>query len=209
MKAKIFDAHSEEYELWYEKYRPVYLSEIEAIKPHLIEGHSLEVGVGSGRFADPLKITFGLDPSLEMLKLAKMRGVKTIKGVAEALPFRDEVFNLILFVVTICFLDDPLKALWEARRVLKPKGRVVIGFVDKKSFLGKIYLAKKDKSVFYKEAKFYSVSEVCQLLEKAHFQPVLFTQTIFKPLEEILSLEPVKEGFGEGGFVVISAEKSS
>ncbi len=207
MKHRIFDEHTKEYEEWYERNWPVYQSELLAIKPHLIEGLSLEIGVGSGRFAEPLKINFGLDPSVEMLKLAKKRGIEVIRGIAEELPFKNESFDFLLMVVTICFLENPEKALLEAKRVLKPHGRIIIGFVDKDSFLGKIYLAKKEKSIFYREAKFYSVTEVKALLEKTGFKPKLFTQTIFNPLEEITEPQPVKEGFGEGGFVVISAKK--
>ncbi len=208
MGSEVFDKHANEYELWYEKYTHAYLSEIEAIKPHIVEGLSLEIGVGSGRFARPLNIDFGLDPSMEMLKFAKNRKIKVIKGIAENLPFKKESFELVLMVVTICFLEDPKRALFEIKRVLKPKGRVVIGFVDKESFLGKIYLAKKDKSVFYRVAKFYSTKEILQLLKETGFTPLLITQTLFKPLEEIKAPEPVKEGYGEGGFVVVSAEKS-
>ncbi|BAU23115.1 methyltransferase [Caldimicrobium thiodismutans] len=203
----VFNKFSKEYDLWYEKNQAVYISEISAIRPHLISGLSLEVGVGSGRFAEPLKIDFGLDPSFEMLRLAKDRNIKVAKGIAEKLPFKSEIFNVVLLVVTICFLEDPEMALKEVKRVLQPGGRIIVGFVDKDSFLGKIYLAKKEKSIFYREAKFYSVTEVKALLEKTGFKPKLFTQTIFNPLEEITEPQPVKEGYGEGGFVVISAKK--
>ncbi len=207
MKHEIFNKHTKEYEEWYEKNWDVYQSELLAIKSHIIKGLSLEIGVGSGRFAESLKIDFGIDPSIQMLKLAKKRGVKVLNGIAENLPFKKESFDFLLFVVTICFLEDPEKTLFEARRVLKSHGKITIAFVDKDSFLGKIYLAKREESVFYKEAKFYSTSEVINFLEKAGFKPVFFTQTIFRPLQEITAPEPVKEGYGEGGFVVISAKK--
>lgn len=85
-----------------------------------------------------------------MLWLAKNRNIKVAKGIAEKLPFKTGVFNVVLLVVTICFLEDPEMALKEVKRVLKPKGRIIVGFVDKDSFLGKIYLAKKEKSIFYR-----------------------------------------------------------
>ncbi len=205
----IFNEFSKQYDLWYEKNKALYISEISAIKPHLEAGLSLEVGVGSGRFAGPLKVDFGVDPSFEMLKMAKDRGIKVLRGVAENLPFKKEIFDSVLLVVTLCFLKEPEVSLLEIKRVLKSEGRIIVAFVDKDSFLGKIYLDKKDKSVFYQEAQFYSSSEVCELLEKAGFKPLLFTQTLFRPPEEITQPEPVKEGYGEGGFVVISAKKTS
>jgi ubiquinone/menaquinone biosynthesis C-methylase UbiE len=205
----VFDKHSKEYDWWYEKNRAIYISEISAIKPHLEAGLSLEVGVGSGRFAGPLKVNFGIDPSFEMLKIAKNREIKVLRGIAENLPFKNEIFDSVLLIVTICFLKEPEVSLLEIKRVLKPGGKIIVAFVDKESFLGKIYLDKKDKSVFYQEAHFYSSSEVCELLEKTGFKPLFFTQTLFRPPEEILQPEHVKEGFGEGGFVVISAKKPS
>jgi hypothetical protein len=45
------------------------------------------------------------------------------------------------------------------------------------------------------------------MLEKYGFGNFKFYQTIFKPIEEIKEVEVPKEGYGEGGFVVISAEK--
>lgn len=203
----IFNVYYLEYDLWYEKNKAVYLSELEAIKPHLKEGLSLEVGVGTGRFAKPLRIDFGLDLAFNMLKLAKQREVRVVKGDAERLPFRDGIFDLVLMVVTICFLKNPVKALMEIYRVLKNDGKIVVSFIDRESFLGKFYLSKRKESKFYKEANFYSVSEVLELLEISSFGSFYITQTIFRLPEEILEVEPVLEGYGKGGFVVISGLK--
>ena len=82
------------------------------------------------------------------------------------------------------------------------------GFVDRTSVLGKIYQRSKDHNVFYKVAHFYSVDEVISSLENAGFQHLSFTQTIFRHLDEITGAEPVKQGYGEGAFVVIRGRKS-
>jgi ubiquinone/menaquinone biosynthesis C-methylase UbiE len=63
----------------------------------------LEIGVGSARFAQDLKITYGIDTLIELLKLAKKRRVLGILGKAENLPFKNSSFNLVLIVVSICF----------------------------------------------------------------------------------------------------------
>jgi len=70
-----------------------------------------------------------------------------------------------------------------------------------------LYLTKKEKSRFYRHAKFYSSKEIIDLLKEYGFKIELITQTLFKTIKEIHEVEPVKEGFGEGGFVVISAIK--
>ncbi len=69
-------------------------------------GTSLEVGVGSGRFAAAFGIKFGFDPSQAMLDIAKSRGIEVFNGVAESLPFEDDYFDFVLTVATLCFVDD-------------------------------------------------------------------------------------------------------
>ncbi|MBW2332751.1 MAG: hypothetical protein JRF08_04675 [Deltaproteobacteria bacterium] len=61
--------------------------------------------------------------------------------------------------------------------------------------------------MFYKIATFYSVDEVIPYLKKTGFRSLAFTQTIFHTLEEIKELEAIKEGYGEGSFVVVSGMK--
>ena len=99
----------------------------------------LEVGVGSGRFAAPLGIGHGIDPVDEMLAIAKSRGIKTVKGVAEDLPYDDNSFDYVLMTTTVCFLDDIHKAFSEAYRVLAQDRFIIVAFVDRKSRIGKKY----------------------------------------------------------------------
>jgi len=143
-KIKPFQTHAQKYDEWYDKNPLIYQSELEAVKELLPKGgRGLEVGVGSGRFAGPLKIKLGLDPSPVMGEIARKRGVKFVQGVAESLPFPDQEFDYILMVTTICFLDDLEKALREAYRVLKPNGSIIIGFIDAESPLGHFYQEHK------------------------------------------------------------------
>ena len=185
-----------------------YLSELQAIKSQLPEnGYGLEIGVGSGRFAAPLGIKLGVEPSKKMGEIAKQRGIDVIDGVAENLPFNDAQLDFALMITTVCFLDDVETAFGEAYRVLKPDGCLIIGFIDKDSPLGKLYQRRKEDSLFYRVATFYSVNEVILFLKKAGFKNFNFTQTIFHNLAEIRNVEPLKEGYGEGSFVVIKATK--
>jgi SAM-dependent methyltransferase len=198
-----FERYYKRYEEWFERYRYAYLSELEAVKLLIPEGNGLEVGAGSGRFAEPLGIKQGVEPSSRMAEIARRRGIDVVNGVAEALPFEDGSFDFLLMVTTICFLDDVERALREAHRVLKPGGSIIIGFIDRESPLGKEYLRHKEENVFYREATFYSVKEVLSLLEG--FRYVSALQTIFRPLNSIDSMEPVIDGYGKGSFVVIRA----
>lgn len=207
-KTKPFEENTERYEEWFERNRFAYESELRAVRMLLPEkGMGMEIGVGSGRFASPLGIRYGVEPSEKMREIAAKRGIITVDGVAEELPYVDSSFDFVLMVTTICFLDDIAKALSEAYRALKPGGYIIIGFVDRESIVGKFYLEHKEESLFYRIAVFLSVDEVCSHLLKAGFHNLTFKQTIFHYLHEIGEIEPVKDGYGEGSFLVVQASK--
>jgi len=206
-KTNPFNEHVAQYEDWFERNLFAYKSELEAIREQLPDGEGVEIGVGSGQFAASLGIRTGVDPSEKMREIARKRGIEAIDGVAENLPFDDSQFDFVLMTTTICFVDDIETSFQEVYRVLKPGGFLIIGFVDKESPIGRLYQQHKEKSVFYKVATFYTVDEVVSGLEEAGFKKFNFTQTIFHNLAEIRDIEPIKEGYGEGSFVVIRATK--
>jgi SAM-dependent methyltransferase len=169
----------------------------------------IEVGIGSGLFAKPLKIKEGVEPSEKMRKLAKQRGLQVIDGIGENLPLPSENYDFALMVTTICFLDDVLKSFGEINRILKPGGSFIIGFVDKNSPLGKIYQKHKNENPFYRYATFYSTGKVVNLLEKQRFTISRIIQTVFGDLSKIDCIQKIVEGYGEGGFVCIEAKKEN
>lgn len=207
-KTSPFEAHHERYEQWFEAHWAAYVSELLALRALVPwEGHGLEIGVGTGRFAGPLGVRVGLDPADAMLPRAAARGIETVKGIAEALPFPDGSFDYALVVTTICFVDSPIEMIAEARRVLRPSGKLVIGFIDRQSGLGQTYFEHQSESVFYREAVFYSAADVGDLLEAGGFVARAWGQTFFRPLAEIEEIEPVRPGTGKGAFVVVTADR--
>ena len=203
-----FDAHHERYEAWFDKHEPAYISELLALRPFVPwEGRGLEIGVGSGRFAAPLGVQMGLDPSPAMLARAAARGIEVVKGVAEHLPFASCSFDHALVVTTLCFLDSPARMLAEAQRVLRPGGRLVIGFIDRDSPPGQAYLTHQSESVFYHEAIFHSAHEVERLLARAGFSIDVWGQTLASPPAGMRDIEPLRPGRGEGAFVVVAATR--
>ena len=203
-----FENHFEEYEAWFDQNRSVYHSELEAVRWHLPSaGRGLEIGVGSGLFAVPLGVLDGVEPSPTMRAMAIKRGINTVDGVAEMLPFADSVFDFALMVTAICFFDDVPQAIAEANRVLKPEGSLIVGFIVKTSPIGLLYEKYKQDNVFYRDATLYSVREVTRMISKAGFEDLRYTQTIFKKIDLIKEQEKVKDGFGDGSFVVVSGRK--
>jgi len=206
-KTKPFDTQVDRYEGWFEKNHLAYESQVKAVKSVLPPGKGVEIGVGTGRFAAPLGIKLGVDPSESMREVARKKGIDVVPGVAEDLPFPDGSLDFVLMVTVICFFDSVPEAFKEAHRVLKSGGSLVVAFIDRDTPIGNIYDAKKHDSAFYQEVTFYSASEVQTILEEAGFASTRFIQTIFKDPGEITELEPVREGFGEGVFCIVKAEK--
>ena len=216
-KTKPFDENYEQYEEWFENNKYAYLSELKAIKhfipedkkgknPVGITSNGVEIGIGSEKFAVPLGIKVGVDPSKAMAKLARERGLKDYIGVGEKLPFENSSFDFALMVTTICFLDDVEKSFSEVKRILKPGGSFIIGFVDKHSPLGKQYLRYKNENVFYKIAKFFSTKQVLEILKNTGFKDFEVVQTVFGEMSSINKIQNFKEGYGKGGFVVIKSK---
>lgn len=204
-KTESFEKYSDVYDEWFKKNFDLYEAELEAIRqlipPPGSEG--MEVGVGSGKFAAPLGIKIGVEPSEKMAIKAGMQGINVYPGVAEELPFSDGRFDFVLMVTTICFVDDVIKSFREAFRVLRPNGCIIVGFVDKESELGRQYADKREKSKFYKDATFFSTQEVLRYLKETGFGTVKIKQTLI-PGE---SKKNVLDGYGKGAFVVIRSVK--
>jgi len=204
-----FEKETKHYDNWFEEHSALYHEELAAVKsliPSFSKG--IEIGVGTGRFAAPLGIKAGIEPSAKMAAIAKKRGIEIIPGTAEALPLPDKAYDFVLMVTTICFVDDPAKAIKEIYRILQPGGTLIIGFVDKETPLGKNYQKHKEKSRFYKSARFFSTHEVLQLLHNAGFTGCQCVQTLFGDSLQNMQVG-YKEGYGEGAFVVIKCKKGA
>ncbi len=99
-------------------------------------GKVLEIGIGSGLnlgFYDPAKVEhiFGVDPSAEMQLKARKRAanigipVDTVPLVIEQIGAADASFDTVVCTFTLCTIPDPVPALKEMRRVLKPGGELL------------------------------------------------------------------------------------
>ncbi len=167
----VFERFAEDYDRWFEEHSAVYHAELARIKRHLPrpDSRAIEIGVGSGRFAAPLGITLGLEPSLPLARMARGRGIEVIRGKGEAIPIRDEACSLALLMTVICFLDDPVPVFLELHRILAPQGTLIIGFLEREGEVAQKYRYDEKKHRFLSRARFYSVHEVFDLLLRTGF----------------------------------------
>jgi ubiquinone/menaquinone biosynthesis C-methylase UbiE len=101
----------------------------------LASGTVLEVGVGSGLnlpfYGPQVQKLYALDPSRALWKLARKRvreapfPVEFLAASAECIPLEDMSVDTVVTTWTLCTIADPLRALTDMRRVLKPEGRLI------------------------------------------------------------------------------------
>jgi SAM-dependent methyltransferase len=207
-----FDDLASEYDAWFDKDGSlIFFIEVQAFKVLLpaLPKPWLEIGVGSGRFAQALGIETGIDPSIKLVEMAKRRGVKAFPGRGEQGLYDRGTLRTVFLIVTLCFLDSPLDVLKEANRILAPDGKIVLGLVLKESPWGRFYQQKKDEGHrFYKFATFYSRDVVVELLTRAGFTVERTISTLFQRPGEVKKMEIPREGyFQDAGFTIITAGK--
>ena len=99
----------------------------------------LDVACGTGVLAREVALrtggagfVAGLDPSSGMLEVAKQLApsVEWLQGVAESLPFSDQIFDVVVGQFGLMFFDDRIEAIRQALRVLRPGGRLAMAVWD-------------------------------------------------------------------------------
>jgi len=208
----LFDTLASEYDDWFEKEgKLIFDIEVRAFQEvlPLLPKPWLEIGVGSGRFAQALGIETGVDPSAKLLEIAKKRGITGHLARGEELLFEARTFGTVFLIVTLCFVDSPLVVLRESRRILEQEGMVVLGLVLKDSPWGKYYLAKKKEGHrFYQHATFYSYQDVSKLLKRAGFTIEKVISTLFQKPGAVTEMEsPIKKFHPGAGFTIVMARK--
>ena len=186
MAWEVFEKKAQEYDTWFDRHfgAGAFDLELKSVKKLLghLSGNSLEIGVGTGRFAHALGIKIGIDPSSNVLRYSQQRGIHVAKAAAESLPFPASAFSSVFMIVTVCFLDDPQQAFDETNRVLKTDGRLVLGLILRDSAWGKFYEQKKSSgNAFYEHAYFWGKDELLNILDKTGFSVTDSMSTLFDP----------------------------
>jgi len=171
MPIQIFDTYATEYDNWFEHHTFEFQAELDQIRQVIrdIPDFSLEVGVGSGRFASSRTIPYGIDPSRPLLRMARKRGIEVVQGRGEYLPFKPDSFRYTEMITVICFLDNPLLTCAEIHRILVHDGILCIAFIEREGEIYKRYRDRQGKSRFLSHAKFYTREEVVCILSQSGF----------------------------------------
>ncbi|MGE3728519.1 MAG: class I SAM-dependent methyltransferase [Candidatus Sericytochromatia bacterium] len=152
----------------------------------------LEVGPGNGAFLNSLLSAVGtqgrvhaLDYSAEMISEIVQRHslacdsghLQVIEGCLQALPFPDQSMDGICTVNTLYFWDSPPDCLAELWRVLKPGGRLVLGFRSRQ--------AVQHLPFTQHGFTLYSPAEVVSLTEQHGFEIVALERVWAEQMDNI------------------------
>lgn len=185
----------------------------------------LDVGTGDGTYAIEAarrgaKVT-GIDVDPAMLAAARSRSESSSVSVAlrearaEALPFDDGAFDVVLAATVLCFASDARGAVREMARVLAPGGRLVLGELGRFS----VWAAERRVRGWlgastWKRARFWSQRELAELARDAGLHVVETRGSIFYPPLDVAarlgaSLEPLLTRLRAPGavFLALAADK--
>ncbi|SFV10369.1 class I SAM-dependent methyltransferase [Alicyclobacillus macrosporangiidus] len=181
----------------------------------------IDLGCGTGSYtywlSDLGLSVVGVDISQKMLEVARNKREKVVTFVQADLlnlPFDNNTFDLAVCNTVLEFLQDPVAALREGLRVLKPGGRLVVGFINSSGTWAKKYSerGRKDPGSVFRHARFFSVDEVSTMLP---FRPseVRFGLYVgpdeFQDFGSAMQLERECDGQQQGaGYFVVRWDKT-
>lgn len=235
MNKQKFDGFAEKYDSWFVSNELVFESEKKLLKealesvPHQ---HILSVGCGSGLFEAALKndgivVTEGVEPSEDMAEIARKRGLEVQVATVEDAVITENTYDVIYFNGSSSYITDLEKAYEKCFNALKKGGHLILLDVPKESAYGLMYLLAKNVGTFehpdldgtmpklpypiglVKSANWHTTQRKIDALNHiADVKSFSYMQTLCNnPVYTDMVEEEVREGYTQGGYVAIIAEK--
>lgn len=131
----------------------------------------LDIGCNSGELMKLLKekgcdVT-GVDVGEKVLEIAQKKGLNAFYADAENLPFKDKTFDVVIMREVITHIHDRIKALKEARRVLKDDG-MFLGSAPHRNLEVNVWDDKAPHHKYYDEKEI--MSDLSSVFEETHLQ---------------------------------------
>jgi len=178
----LFDSKADTYDSWYTTPLGAYEDELEnaLVFRHVggVRGKTvLDVGCGTGLYSIRLSESgadvTAVDISLKMIEIARrkaqVRGQYIWYDEADMakLPYENRTFDMVVSITALEFAADPLLALMEMARVLRPGGKLVVGVLNNDSPWAdaRRERAKREASI-YGTAHFFSSSDLRLLFHR-------------------------------------------
>lgn len=201
------------YDDWYAhpQGKQVFEAERDAVENMLpIAGIGVEIGAGTGVFAESLtteqRTVLCLDPSVEMLRKAKKRGLPCILGYGDHQPIRRDLLDFGYMITVLEFLNNPVATFTEFKDNAKKIAALSVLFINSESSWGTLYhdIGEKGDTVF-QHARLYTCKEVEKLLESAGYRVVDIKGTLnSEPTSPVIDRRLV-ESSNQSGVLVIKA----
>jgi ubiquinone/menaquinone biosynthesis C-methylase UbiE len=142
-------------------------------------GRVLEIGAGTGfnfpYYSNDASV-MATEPDPEMLRRAEPRarkhGIELRAAPAERLPFPDESFDTVVSTGVFCAVDHPMKALAEARRVLRPGGSLRFSEHIRADRPGRRMMQRALDPVHYRLFRCHIGRDTLRLMKEAGFEIV-------------------------------------
>jgi SAM-dependent methyltransferase len=175
---RAFDRAAQGYDDWYRHPQGAKVMKAETdLLNHLLpsQGLGLEIGAGTGVFAHGLtsqdRVIVCLDPSLEMISRAAAKGLPSVAGLGDSLPFRGGTLDFTYMVTVLEFLGDPVAVFKEVQATAKAGSPLAILFINSESPWGHFYveIGSSGDPVF-RHARLRSLCEAEELLREAGYK---------------------------------------
>ncbi len=161
------------YEAWFSTPMGTFVDDLERGALRRVLGDSepgvvVDVGAGTGHFAGMVANrhrVIAVEPSETMRGEGRLRTagstVRWCAGVGEHLPLASASVNGVIFMTTLEWAPDPRRCAAEARRVVRPGGWLIIGFLSALSPWAALYRHRADEGAEpWRSARFFTRADV-------------------------------------------------